>query len=183
MLIHLSIPLRIIFLHWAKLRDSSSPLVITLKCLRVLWQKPSVVSGSYIVSSYNSPPIFVHIHLHHWIGFMRSCIHFGISVAKLSTSSFYLHLPSMWSMAMTMRLCIKWFCDFSFREFQHYASLTPSQWNFYRLPHVLWFDGPDLILIQRLRLNSDFAYRDFFILVALFSLPLHVAIRETPIWS
>jgi hypothetical protein len=32
-----------------------------------------------------------------------------------------------------------------------------------------WINGPDLILIQWLRLNRDFAYRDFDILVALFS--------------
>jgi hypothetical protein len=38
-------------------RDSSPPLSITPKCLRVLWQKPSVVSGSYTVSCYSSPPI------------------------------------------------------------------------------------------------------------------------------
>jgi hypothetical protein len=38
-------------------RDSSPPLSVILKCLRVLWQKPSVVSGSYTVSCYNSPPI------------------------------------------------------------------------------------------------------------------------------
>jgi hypothetical protein len=44
-------------------------------------------------------------------------------------------------------------------------------------------NGPDSILIQWLRLNRDFTYRDFGILVALFLFPLHVAIRETPIWS
>ena len=38
-------------------RDSSPPLSIIPKCLRVLWQKPSVVSGSYTVSCYISPPI------------------------------------------------------------------------------------------------------------------------------
>jgi hypothetical protein len=32
-------------------------------------------------------------------------------------------------------------------------------------------------------LNRHIAYRDFGILVALFSIPLDVAIRETPIWS
>ena len=126
----------------------------------------------------SNPPIFVQIYLHRWIGFMRSWIHFGISVAKLSTSSFYLHLPSMWPMAMTTCLCIKRFCAFSFHEFRHYAPLTPSQRNFDRLRHVLWFDGIDLILIQRLQLNCDFD-----ILVAWFSLPLHVAIHENLIWS
>jgi hypothetical protein len=38
-------------------RDSSPPLSIIPKCLRVLWQKRSVVSGSYTVSCYSSPPI------------------------------------------------------------------------------------------------------------------------------
>jgi hypothetical protein len=32
-------------------------------------------------------------------------------------------------------------------------------------------------------LNRHIAYRDFGILVALFSIPLDVAIHETPIWS
>jgi hypothetical protein len=40
-------------------RDSSSPLSITPKCLRVLWQKPSVVSGSYTVTCNSSPSIML----------------------------------------------------------------------------------------------------------------------------
>jgi hypothetical protein len=38
-------------------RVSSPPLSIIPKCLRVLWHKPSVVSGSYTVSCYSSPSI------------------------------------------------------------------------------------------------------------------------------
>jgi hypothetical protein len=36
--------------HWQIPRDSSAPLAITQKSLRVLWQKPSVVSSSYTVN-------------------------------------------------------------------------------------------------------------------------------------
>jgi hypothetical protein len=36
--------------HWKIPRDSSAPLAITQKSLRVLWQKPSVVSSSYTVN-------------------------------------------------------------------------------------------------------------------------------------
>jgi hypothetical protein len=59
MLIHLSIPLRIVFIHWKKLGDSSSPLAITQKSLRILWQRPSMVSSSYTVRSNISPPIML----------------------------------------------------------------------------------------------------------------------------
>jgi hypothetical protein len=64
-------------------------------------------------------------------------------------------------MVITKRLCKKRFRDFSFHEFQHYAPLTPSQRNFDHLPHVLWFDGPDVILIQWLWLNRDFTISAF----------------------
>jgi len=57
MLIHLSIPLKIILLHWKKLRDSSSPLAITQRSLWILWQRPSMVSSSYTVMCYSSPSI------------------------------------------------------------------------------------------------------------------------------
>jgi hypothetical protein len=56
--------LRIVFLHWTKLGDSSSPLAITQRSLRILWQTPSMVSGSFTVSCISSPPIsfsFIHI--------------------------------------------------------------------------------------------------------------------------
>jgi hypothetical protein len=43
-------------------------------------------------------------------------------------------------------------------------------------------NGPDLISIQRLRLNRDFAYREIGILDALGSLPLQVAILDTLKW-
>jgi hypothetical protein len=58
-LIHLSIPLRIIFLHWTKLGDSSSPLAITQRSLRILWQRPSMVSSSYTMRSNISPLIML----------------------------------------------------------------------------------------------------------------------------
>ena len=72
------------------------------------------------------------------------------------TSSF----PNM-TMVITKCLCKKNFRDFSFCDFRHYSPLTPSQKNFDHLPHVLWFDGPDVILIQWLRLNRDFAISTF----------------------
>ena len=49
--------LRIVFLHWTKLGDSSSPLAITQRSLRILWQTRSMVSGSFTVSCISSPPI------------------------------------------------------------------------------------------------------------------------------
>ena len=57
MLIHLSIPLRIIFLHSTKLVDSSSPLAITQRSLRILWQRLSMVYRSYTARSNISPLI------------------------------------------------------------------------------------------------------------------------------
>jgi hypothetical protein len=59
MLIHLSIPLRVVFLYWMKLGDSSAPLAITQKSLRIFWQKPSMVSSSYTVKRNISPPIIL----------------------------------------------------------------------------------------------------------------------------
>ena len=52
-------PLRIVFIHWKKLGDSSSPLAITHKSLRIFWQKPSMVSRSYTVKSNISPSIIL----------------------------------------------------------------------------------------------------------------------------
>jgi hypothetical protein len=44
----------------------------------------------------------------------------------------------------------------------------PLQVAIHETPKWSWINGPDLILIQRLRSYRDFAYRDFDILVALF---------------
>jgi hypothetical protein len=46
-----------IFIPLEILRGSSPSLSIIPKCLRVLWLKPSVVSGSYTMSCYSCPPI------------------------------------------------------------------------------------------------------------------------------
>jgi hypothetical protein len=57
MLIQLSIPPRTSSSLLNILRGSSPSLSIIPKCLRVLWLKPSVVSGSYTMSCYSFPPI------------------------------------------------------------------------------------------------------------------------------
>ena len=80
---------------------------------------------------------------------------------ELGWSISFLHLLLMCPRAVTTTLCIRLFHDFPFRDFWYYAPLTPSQWNFDHLPHVLWFHGPDLILIQQLWLNRDFTILAF----------------------
>jgi hypothetical protein len=47
-----------LFSYWQIPYDPSVPLEITQKSLRVLWQKPSVVSSSYTEKCYSGPPIF-----------------------------------------------------------------------------------------------------------------------------
>jgi hypothetical protein len=59
MLFQLSIAsMNSLFSYWKIPCDPSVPMEITQKSLRVLWQKPSVVSSSYTEKCYSSPPIF-----------------------------------------------------------------------------------------------------------------------------
>jgi hypothetical protein len=74
MLIHLSIPLRVVFLHSTKFGDSSSPLVITQRSLRILWQTPSMVSSSFTVSFISSPLIVLMFTSIVGLTLMGSCV-------------------------------------------------------------------------------------------------------------
>jgi hypothetical protein len=153
-------------------------------CLRVLWLEPSVVSGSYTMSCYSSPPISFRFICVHWMNFINLAFKsgFGISaflcpsvfdtssrdLRNLDTELFYTSSFPNVTMVITKRLCKKrfsrirvswiWRCGIS--TFQVAIPDTP-QWR--------GINGPDQSLIQRLRLNRNFAYREIDILVALFT--------------
>ena len=137
-----------------------------------------MVSSSFTVSCNSSPRIsFRLIYVVRWAllilplnrvsAFRHSCcivflpLQVVILENELGFSISFLHISLMCPRAMATALCIRNFRDFTFHDFRHYAPLTPSQQNFDHLPHVLWFHGPKLILIQRLQLNRDFAILTF----------------------
>ena len=103
--------------------DSSPPLSITLKCLRVLWQKPSVVSGSYTVM-WNSSPLI-------WFNFI-------CTVGWLSLVLHSFRHSTLWHFRITVVE------DFSTLHFptletpkRSLSSLTPSP-IFHRCDKRLW---------------------------------------------